>query len=313
MCCLQLIPQSIQLGTAVGIGLITALAGATEIELVKPGKYTIVDIGPMTDEVLIAMAGFIGIAIALYFKVKGAFCIALIANTVLWWSLKDKWPESIAATPTIDIADPFRSDDYIIQALLVFELFFLCLLTLSGLVRSMSDLSHLTRDDGSTPRNRWLFIMCGLITILSGYFSGPPILISPESAGGIKAGAKTGLSTIVCGIFFCLSTFFAPVMKEVPNAATAPLLLAVGVILTQNAKLIDWPDVRSAFPAFCCIFFIPFTYNILFGVVVGYVMFISIGVFVSFLLAVEIFIFIISNCLLYYFFRRDISLKIITI
>lgn len=278
---LQLIPQCIQLGTAVGIGLITALAGATEINLVKSGTYTIVDIGKITDEVVLAMMGFIVIAVALYYKVKGAFCITLVFNTVIWWTYKSQWPESVVDLPMVQYAEPFLSTDYLTQALLVFELFFLCLLTLSGLVRSMSDLCHLTRDDGTTPRNRWLFIMCGLITILSGYFSGPPILISPESTGGIKAGAKTGLSTCVCGVFFCLSTFISPIVREVPDVATAPLLLTVGVILSQNAKRIDWSDIRSAFPAFCCIFFIPFTYNILFGVVVGYILFLSIGVMVS--------------------------------
>lgn len=276
----QLIPQPIQLGTAVGIGMITALAGATEIDLVVAGKYTIVDIGPITDEVVLAMAGFIVIAVALYYHVRGAFCITLVINTMIWWLYKNEWPDSIVDIPAVDYALPFRSTDYLTQALLVFELVFLCLLTLSGLVRSMSDLSQLTRDDGSTPRNRWLFIVCGLMTCLSGYFSGPPILISPESTGGIKAGAKTGLSTCVCGIFFCISTFFSPVVRAVPDAATAPLLLAVGVILSQNAKRIEWSDVRSAFPAFCCIFFIPFTYNILFGVAVGYIMFISIGILV---------------------------------
>lgn len=256
------------------------MAGATEIDLVKTGKYTIVDIGKITDEVVLAMLGFIVIAVALYYKVKGAFCITLVMNTLVWWIYKNEWPGSVVDLPVVDYAEPFRSSDYLIQAMLVFELFFLCLLTLSGLVRSMSDLSHLTRDDGSTPRNRWLFIMCGLMCVLSGYFSGPPILISPESTGGIKAGAKTGLSTVVCGIFFCLSCFFSPIVRAVPSAATAPLLLTVGVILSQNAKMIDWADIRSAFPAFCCIFFIPFTYNILFGVVVGYIMFISIGILV---------------------------------
>ena len=274
----QLIPQSIQLGTAVGIGLITALAGATEIELVQTGRYTIVDIGPITDEVILSLLGFIVIAVALYFKIKGAFCITLILNTIVWWTYKMEWPDSIVETPIVEYAHPFRCTDYLSQALLVFELVFLCLLTLSGLVRSMSDLSQLTREDNTTPRNRWLFIVCGLVTVLSGYFSGPPILISPESTGGIKAGAKTGLSTCVCGIFFSLSVFFAPIVKEVPDSATAPLLLTVGVILSQNAKHIDWADIRSAFPAFACIFFIPFTYNILFGVVLGYIMFICIGV-----------------------------------
>lgn len=275
---MQLIPKAIQAGTAVGIGLITALAGSTEIHLVKTGEYTIVDIGKITSEVIVSMSGLIIIAVALYYHIRGAFCIALIFNTIVWWIYDESWPSSIAEIPQIDLAHTFANNsEFLTRALLVFELIFLCLLTLSGLVRSMSDLSGLTREDGSTPRNRWLFIMCGLMTIMSGFFKGPPILISPESAGGIKAGAKTGLSTCVCGLLFCLSTFFSPVMSEVPAAATAPLLIAVGVVLTQNVKKVDWGDIQQAFPAFCCVFFIPFTYNILFGVAVGYIMHVSIG------------------------------------
>ena len=114
------------------------------------------DIGPITDQVVLSLFGFIVIAVALYFKVKGAFCITLIMNTIVWWSYKNVWPVSIAKLPMVMYAEPFRSTEYLTQAMLVFELFFLCLLTLSGLVRSMSDLSHLTRDDGTTPRNRYV-------------------------------------------------------------------------------------------------------------------------------------------------------------
>jgi AGZA family xanthine/uracil permease-like MFS transporter len=94
--------------------------------------------------------------------------------------------------------------------------------------RSMSDLAGLTKPSGAIPRGSYLYICAGLTTVLSGYFSGPPILVSPESAAGIKAGAKTGLSTVVCGIFFGFSVFFWPVFKAVPAAGTAPLLIIVG-------------------------------------------------------------------------------------
>jgi xanthine/uracil/vitamin C permease (AzgA family) len=204
----------------------------------------------------------------------------LIANTLIWWAHSNEWPDTIAEAPNVDYSEAFQTNNnQQIQALLVTELLFLCLLTLSGLVRSFSDLSGLTRDDGSTPRNRWLFIMCGIMTVVSGCLTGPPILISPESAGGIKAGAKTGLSTVVCGICFCSSVFFGPLFSAVPDAATAPLLLAIGVILAQNVKKVEWSEVGKAFPAFCCLFFIPFTYNILFGVVLGYIMHVGIGLF----------------------------------
>lgn len=67
-------------------------------------------------------------------------------------------------------------------------------------------------------RGRWLYIICGIMTIISGCCGGPPILISPESAAGIKAGARTGLSTVVAGVLFCLATFFAPLFQGIPTA-----------------------------------------------------------------------------------------------
>jgi AGZA family xanthine/uracil permease-like MFS transporter len=121
--------------------------------------------------------------------------------------------------------------------------------------------------------------MCGLTTVLSGLGSGPPILLSPESAAGIKAGARTGLSTCVCGVLFCLSIFFSPIFEAVPHAGTAPLLVLVGVILFQNVKRVDWSVIKEAVPAFCVLFFIPFTYSILQGVAFGYITYVSINAF----------------------------------
>ena len=66
------------------------------------------------------------------------------------------------------------------------------------------------------------------MSVLSGFFNGAPVLISPESSAGIKAGAKTGLSSVVCGCLFLLSALFAPLFMAVPYAATAGVLIVIG-------------------------------------------------------------------------------------
>jgi len=135
----------------------------------------------------------------------------------------------------------------------------------------------LKREDGTTPRGRWFYIIAGLMTILSGVLLSAPILVSPESSAGIKAGAKTGLSTFVCGILFAISVFFAPIFEAVPSAGTSPLLLTIGIILFQNVSRVNWKNIEDAAPAFVTLFFIPFTYSILNGVVLGYIVYIIIN------------------------------------
>jgi AGZA family xanthine/uracil permease-like MFS transporter len=273
---MQLIPECIQAALGVGIGLITALAGALELGVVVRGKYTIVDMGEMTDEVVVGIAALILVAASLHYHIKGAFCVGLFFGTFTWWAIERQGPTALVASP---VAEKNVGNHNHSIVLLTFNLLFLYFLTLNGLARSLSDLAHLTKPSGAIPRGNWLLIVCGLTTILSGYFSGPPILISPESAAGIKAGAKTGISTLVCGALFGVSTFFYPVFAAVPAAGTAPLLIMVGVVLFNNVKRVDWMVVKDAVPAYCVLFFIPFTYSILRGVGFGYVIYIFIGLF----------------------------------
>lgn len=156
------------------------------------------------------MAALIIVAAMLHYHVKGAFCSGLLFGTLVWWFVSGEYPAGLVADPSAAEKDAGHFQESGDIVLLVFNLLFLYFLTLNGLARSMSDLAGLTKKNGAIPRAGFLFIVCGLTTVLSGYFSGPPILISPESAAGIKAGAKTGLSTLVCGILFGISVFFYP-------------------------------------------------------------------------------------------------------
>jgi hypothetical protein len=198
-------------------------------------------------------------------------------GSVVWWTHDDSWPTGILRFPQVDTANGFFAQNTTEGILLSFQLVFIYILTLSGLVSSMAGLGGLIRTDNTTPRNRWIYVVCGVVTFISGLLSGPPILISPESAAGIKAGAKTGLSTIVCGVLFGLSVFLGPFLEEVPHAATAPLLFAVGIVLFQNVQKLNWKLITDSTPAYVVLFFIPFTYSILQGVVIGYIVYFILG------------------------------------
>lgn len=279
-----LIPLPIQVGTTVGIGLLTALAGATEIGLIKNGgEHQILRKGEVSVEQVIALSGLVIISVAIHYKIKAAFCLGLIFCTLSWWIYTNEWPTAVGARPTFFITGTvgFSSKQ---TRFLTFDLIFLYILYLSGITTSLSNLAGLTRENGEIPRGRWIYIISGVLTMLSGALNGPPILISPESAAGIKAGAKTGLSTIVCGVLFLLSMFVAPLLQQVPHAGTSPVLLMIGTLLFQNVNRIDWSDAKDAAPAFCVLFFIPFMYSVVEGVLMGYYVYLLIGCFTGDLL-----------------------------
>ena len=274
----RLIPDSIQASTAVGIGLITALAGAVEIGLVVHGDYTLLAMGDITPAILIAGVALLTIGVSQHFHVKGSFVLGLAVGSVLYW-LYDltAWPSTIAAFPSFDLDTSFGLDNE--ACILIFNLLFLYLLTINGLARSFSDMAGITNPSGSIPQGNWLFIICGLSTVLSGLLSGPPILISPESAAGIKAGARTGLSTLVAGVLFFGAIFFSPFFSQIPASGTSPLLLLVGMVLFQNVGRINWSQPRESISAFFVLLLIPFTYSIICGIGAGYVVYVAIGLF----------------------------------
>jgi len=272
-----LIPDCIQASTAVGIGLITALAGAIEIKLVVRGTLTILSMGDISWEIAIATISLIVASVALYYHVKGSLVIALIFGTIAWWIYDNNWPSQLIGIPEFDYKPTYKNSLNLEICSLFFSLVFLYILTVSGLTRSLSDQSNLTLPNGSVPRGNWFFIVCGFTTIISGYLSGPPILISPESASGIKSGAKTGLSTLICGLLFGIATFFSPLFASIPPAGTSPLLILVGMLLFQNVSRINWKEVDTSVPAFIVLFFIPFTYSIPCGIGFGYVLYITIN------------------------------------
>jgi AGZA family xanthine/uracil permease-like MFS transporter len=267
----KVIPNYIQIGTTIGIGLLTALSGYTEIDLVVPGRYTLLTVGTIDSQICIAISGIILIALGIYYHSRFAYLIGLVWGTFLWWSSQNAWPSSIASIPDFsgDFFGPFHDSNGI---LVTFEMIFLIILTLFGLAKALCELAYITTTFEAIPKGRLLLVIIGLANIGSGFIFGPPIILSPECASGIKAGARTGLSSVVAGIIFLLSIFFAPLFTAIPSAATSPVLIMIGMILFQNVKYIDFSS-KYGIAAFITLTLIPFTDSIMGGLGFGYATF----------------------------------------
>ena len=224
-----------------------------------------ITVGVYTPTVCIAIFATIVVALFIHYHIRGAFLGGLIVGSLLGWTIEGNWPNHLIMVPPIEHG-LISYDDINFQFVsLLCSLVFMQILILNGMSKTLSDLAKVTKSNGSIPRGNWVFVICGLANILSGYCSGPPILISPECVAGIRAGAKTGFSTIVCGLLFAVASFFGPLFASVPECATSPLLFIVGMNLFQNVGRIDWTNELFAVPAFFTLLLIPLTYSIVSG------------------------------------------------
>jgi hypothetical protein len=94
-----------------------------------------------------------------------------------------------------------------------------------------------------------------------------------ESAAGIGAGGRTGLTALVVAICFAISSFFSPLLAIVPTVATAPILIVVGIMMLGSLKNIEWDDLTEAIPAFFTSIFMGFSYSITHGIAAGFIMY----------------------------------------
>ena len=127
----------------------------------------------------------------------------------------------------------------------------------------------LMNKDGTIPRLKKILIADSVATFAGGILGTSTTTTFAESAVGIKAGARTGLSALTCSVWFIIALIAAPVFLAIPGFATAPALIVVGFIMIRSILHIDWDDIAGALPAYILIVGIVFTYSISDGLGLG--------------------------------------------
>ena len=129
----------------------------------------------------------------------------------------------------------------------------------------------LMKKDGTIPKLRKILLADSVATFAGGILGTSTTTTFAESAIGIRAGARTGLSSLICALWFLVSLVCAPIFMAIPGFATAPALIIVGFLMIRSILNIDWNDIAGAIPAYLLLVGIVFTYNISDGLALGVV------------------------------------------
>ncbi|PTT77325.1 guanine permease, partial [Pseudomonas sp. HMWF010] len=152
---------------------------------------------------------------------------------------------------------------------IVFVFLFVDLFDNVGTLVAVTKKAGLVEPDGSIPRLNRILTADSVATI-AGSLAGTSTVVSYiESASGVQAGGRTGLTAVIVGLLFLLTLFFAPLVQAIPAAATAPALILVGAMMIGALKEVDWEDPGVAIPAFLTVITIPLTFSIANGLAFG--------------------------------------------
>lgn len=290
---LGLVPLCIKYGLIMGTGLLSALIGLKSIGVVVPDtgpSHGIVALGRLDDlPVYIAAVALIIMASMLHNGVKGAVLIGMLGATLADWILNGDMPGEFVklghVTPHAVEFSVLLDPSSWVQ---VFALLLMLLFSISGAVIGSSRMAGLLSEEGTVPGSTAVYVVCGLGTLLSSLLGTSPIFVSMSAAAGVREGGRTGLTSIVMGVW-CLLTavLLSPIAAAIPPCAVAPVLILVGVSMVGEAKEVAWWSMQEALPAFLCAVFQPFTYSVSNGIFAGMtmscVLFFTTGEFVTYM------------------------------
>jgi AGZA family xanthine/uracil permease-like MFS transporter len=274
------IPKPLRYAIAAGIGLFITLIGFENAKFIIHNPATIVGGARLSPLVVTFWVGLMVTAILIIRKVKAAILIGILFTTLLayplgrWWggdATVINW-KGLFAAPDFSLLfklDLVRSLQWAVVPVIfafVFTDMFDSLSTLVGLSEAAG-----LMDENDEPKNvKKALLTDAVATTIAGLTGSSPGTAYIESAVGIEAGGRTGLTAVVGGLLFLPFLFLAPLLSMVPAIATAPALVLVGVFMVRPVIKIKWQNLDEAIPAFLAMVLIPFTFSITQGIIWGF-------------------------------------------
>jgi len=274
------IPKPLFSAVAAGVGLFIAFIGLKEAGIIVANPATTVALGDLTTPTAaVAIMGLILIAVLQAWRVKGAILIGILLATAAGWALglakiapaTSSLAELTATAFKMDVAGAFHLQGGMGLALLeiIFVFLFVDLFDNVGTLVAVTKKAGLQAPDGSIPRLNRILLADSAATMVGAAAGTSTVVSYIESASGVTAGGRTGLTAVVVGILFLVTLFFAPLVQAIPAAATAPALILVGALMIGSLVDVDWADPTVAIPAFLTLITIPLTFSIANGLAFG--------------------------------------------
>ena len=272
----EVIPNSIKVATAGGIGLFISFIGFKNMGLIVDSPATLITLGDFSPEVLIGIGALLLILLLEAMRIKGGILIGILVATVAALSLglapmPDQWvdtPPSLAPIAfQLDLTAALKFS--LLGSILSFM--FVDLLDSIGTIVACSHEAKLVQPDGKIHRMGKVLSVDALATSIGALLGTSTTTTYIESGSGIAAGARTGLSSVFTALFFLLALFFAPLIGIVPAYATAPALVMVGIYMLKYIRDIEFDRLEESAPAFLTLLLMPLTHSISTGLSFGFI------------------------------------------
>jgi AGZA family xanthine/uracil permease-like MFS transporter len=274
------VPTSLRYSFAVGMGLFLTFIGLNETGLVRLGvPGAPVQAGQLNSlPVLISMFGLILLAILIIRKVPGAILLGIVLTSIVAFVTK------VAAAPRGFVSMPPSIKPILWQLDLrsaltwqafpvVLTIFVMAFVDTMGTLIGLSARAGFLDADGQLPQIERPMLVDAITTTLAPVLGTSTSGAYVESATGIEAGGRTGLTALVTGSCFLLTLFFAPFVATIPPQAYGPALIIVGLFMLAPITRIDFGDYTESIPAFAVVSLMAFTFNIAIGICAGFVLY----------------------------------------
>ncbi|MBO5324830.1 MAG: NCS2 family permease [Lachnospiraceae bacterium] len=293
------IPMTLKSAVSVGIGLFVAFIGLQDAKLIVKSDATLITYQTFKGELfssvgvgaILALIGVIITAILLVKKVKGGILLGIFATWILgiiaelcgiyvpnadagmYSTIPSAFISFDLSSFGLTFGQVFKADfasiDWLNFIVVMFAFLFVDIFDTLGTLIGVSSKADFLDKDGKLPKIKGALFADAIATTLGAIFGTSTTTTYVESASGVTAGGRTGLTAIVTGLLFLLSMFFSPLFLTIPSFAIAPALITVGFYMMGSVVKINFEDMSEAIPAFLTILFMPLAYSISEGIAVG--------------------------------------------
>jgi AGZA family xanthine/uracil permease-like MFS transporter len=273
---LRAIPPELYAAVAAGVGLFIAFIGLRNAGIIVASEATTVTLGNLRNPgTLLAIGGLFLMAGLLAWGVRAALLIGILVTTGVAlathyakWAPRTGSLHDLSATALrLDLGSTFRMG----LAEIVFVFLFIDLFDNIGTLVAVGQKANLFDKTHRIPRINRILISDSVATIFGSLAGTSTVVSYIESAAGVAAGGRTGVTAMVTGLLFILTLFIAPIIGAIPEAATAPALIVVGSLMASMLAEINWSDPEIAIPAFLTVVTIPLSFSIANGLAFGFI------------------------------------------
>ncbi len=278
---LNSIPTDLRIAMGCGVGLFIGFIGLKSSGIIVSNPATILALGDLTQpEPMLAAMGFILIAALSVRQVTGAIMIGVLLLTgiglatglVQYQGLVSPPPDMAPTFMALDIAGAFD----VAMISVIIAILFVNLFDTAGTLMGVATRAGLINEQGDI-ENMDKALKADSSSSVAGAFLGcAPVTSYVESAAGVEAGGRTGLTAVTVGVLFLLATFFAPLAGMVPAFATAGALVYVALLMMSGMRALDWDDATELMPALVTIIMIPMSFSIANGIALGFITYVGV-------------------------------------